>query len=552
MAARHWRPALLTLLLLPGPPLHAQRFLPDDPLRADPDDLPIPVPAEIEVSTAYDVVEQTFSHRPQGPIPPAVNVNTLGEVPDSSWFTNRAGARELSIDEIVRGPNRGPGPDTSGPWTILSGKSQGITPGFTMRDARGDVYFVKFDRREYPHLSTAAEVISTSLFHALGYSVPENHLTRFRRAQLVIAAGARVAVKGGPPRPMTAADLDGLLRHVAPEADGTLRAVASLRLPGVPLGPHEYHGTRPDDANDVFPHEHRRELRGLRVFSAWLNHDDSRSVNTLDMYQGEEGRGHVRHYLIDFSSTLGAGSNAERQIAPQNPRSGNEYILDWGPLLHSALTFGLWDRPWRRVKYPDYPEVGNIEAAFFDPDRWKPEYPNPAFERLQPEDAFWAAKRVASFSDAALRAVVALGGFSDERQQRYLADTLIARRDKVVACYFRQLNPLDRFRVEGAPGPAMLAFENLGEAAGLARAEAYEHEWFAFDNLSGERRPRGAPGRTRERAVPLPAPSDPYLVVRLRTVSVVPAWRQAVDVYLKDGAVVGIEREGGHTGRVRP
>ena len=79
------------------------RFLPDDPLRVDPDDLPIARPAEVDLSTAYDVIEHTFHHRPDGDVPPAVNVNTLGEVPDSSWFTNRIGARPMTVEEIVRG-----------------------------------------------------------------------------------------------------------------------------------------------------------------------------------------------------------------------------------------------------------------------------------------------------------------------------------------------------------------------------------------------------------------------------------------------------------------
>jgi hypothetical protein len=540
-------PALLASLpALAQPP----RFLPDDPLRVDRDDLPIARPQEIELSTAYDVIEHTFFHRPDGPIPPALNANTLGEVPDSSWFTERIGVRDLTLEELVRGPDRGTGPDASGPWTVLSGKSQGITPGFTARDARGDVYFVKFDRREYKHLSTAAEVISTKFFHALGYFVPENHLTHFRRDQLVIGEGARIAVKGGPRRKMTEADLDHLLRNVERQPDGTLRAVASLRLAGTPLGPHKYHGTRGDDPNDVFPHEHRRDLRGLRVFSAWLNHDDSRSVNSLDMYVGEEGRGHVRHYLIDFSSTLGSGSNAERQIAPQSPRAGHEYVIDWGPMLRSAATFGLWERPWRRVRYPDHPEIGRIEAAHFDPLRWKPEYPNPAFERMQPADAYWAAKRVARFSDEAIRAVVATGGYRDPRQEAYLADTLIARRNKTVAACFRLLNPLDRFRLEGDEGARVLAFDNLGERAGLGRAEAYEYEWSAFDSVTGARRAVSVPGRTTQTAVALPAAAEALLVVRLRTVSAEPNWRRAVDVFLMDGTVVGIEREGGHTGRV--
>ena len=35
----------------------------------------------------------------------ALNVNTLDEVPDSSWFINRIGVRPMSIAEILRGAN---------------------------------------------------------------------------------------------------------------------------------------------------------------------------------------------------------------------------------------------------------------------------------------------------------------------------------------------------------------------------------------------------------------------------------------------------------------
>lgn len=525
----------------------AQKFRPDDPLRVDHDDLPMPKPAVVELSTTYDVLENTFAHRPHGAAVPAANVNTLGEVPDSTWFQNRLGAREIGAAELVRGPDETEGPDASGPWTVIAAKSGGITPGFRIRDARGEVFFVKFDPVEYPNLSTAAEVIGTKFFHAMGYHVPENHIAYFRRSQLRIAPDARVSRAGGKTAPMTSSDLDRILERVPVRPDGTIRCVAGRRLPGEDVGPHEYHGTRDDDANDVFPHEDRRELRGLRVFAAWLNHDDSRSINSDDRFLGEGERGHLKHYLLDFSSTLGSGSDALRRIAPQNPRAGNEYVLEFGPAAKAALSFGLWERPWRKVRYTVHPEIGRIESAFFRPERWKPEYPNPAFERMQSPDAFWAARIVSRFTDAMIRAVVHAGQFSDPAAESYLADTVIKRRDKVVAHYFRVLNPLAEFAVAGGAGPA-LEFRNLGEEAGLGAVEAYEYRWFAFDNGTGELRPLGEARSSATRRLPVPASGEEFLMVRIRTRGQEAAWMKKIDVYLRGRtdppSVVGIEREG--------
>jgi len=509
-------------------------------LRVDPDHLPIAKPAEVDLSTVYDAIENTFRHRPGSDVPPAVNVNTLGEVPDSSWFTNRIGARAMTVDEIARGfATVGP-PDVAQPLTVIASKSGGITPGFTMRDARGNVYFVKFDPAAHPNLSTAADVIGSRFFHAFGYNVPQNDVAYIRREQLRIDPKATVRVSGKK-RPMTENDLDRNLARAARLPDGRIRIVASLRLAGEPLGPFQYRGTRGDDANDVFPHEHRRELRGLRVFAAWLNHDDSRSINTQDMFVAKDGGGWVRHHLIDFSSTLGSGSNALREIAPQNPRAGNEYVIELGPMLRSLFSLGLWERRWRKVHYPEHPGVGRIEADFFQPDAWRPEYPNPAFERMQDEDAFWAAAIVHEFGDDAVRAAVAAGELGNAGSERYLVDTLIRRRDKTVAHYFARTNPLASFAVEGGA----LRFRNLGEEARLGRAEGYDVEWSAFDNATGSHVPL-----VSAISVPVPVPvpdhGGAYLAARIRTRSATcPAWARPVTVYLRRGAgweVVGIER----------
>ena len=106
-------------------------------------------------------------------------------------------------------------------------------------------------------------------------------------------------------------------------ADGSYRAVAARGLPGRLVGGFRYYGTRPDDPNDVVPHEHRRELRALKVFGAWTNLVDMKAGNTLDTVVTENGRSVVRHYLQDVGSTFGTGANGPREYD-----EGWEYLVE--------------------------------------------------------------------------------------------------------------------------------------------------------------------------------------------------------------------------------
>ena len=76
------------------------------------------------------------------------------------------------------------------------------------------------------------------------------------------------------------------------------------------------------------------------------------------------------------------------------------------PTWKALVTFGFWIQPWQLIDYPDDlpPSVGRVESKAFDPAQWKPEYPNPAFDNMRPDDAFWGARIVAAFSDEAIRA----------------------------------------------------------------------------------------------------------------------------------------------------
>lgn len=471
---------LAVLISLAGTSAFAQTFRSDDPVWVDNDSaVDVKNITRHKLSDHYDFLIHTFSKVGDRTPKRALNANTVGEVPDSSWFQNRHAMRRMSIEELVRGPNTGKGPSLEGPWSVIAAKTEGITPGFRIRDSRGDVYFIKFDPPQNPEMATAAEVISTKFFYALGYNVPENYLAFFTRDQLRADKKAMISDNTGKERSLTEADLDAILARVHRSTDGNYRAVASRQLHGTPLGPFQYWGTRPDDPNDIFPHEHRRELRGMRVFAAWLNHDDSRAINTLDMLVGNPGRRYVRHYLIDFGSTLGSGS-----VSAQKPRAGWEYIWEPAPAFKRIATLGFWDKNWIRVAYPDYPSIGRFESAQFDPETWKPEYPNPAFINATDEDTYWAAKMVMSFSNAEIRAIVKTGQLSNPEAEQYLADTLIERRNKVGRYWLTRVSSFDRFSfIEGD-----LYFEHLASQYDLARRPEHETVWYAVDPVSGARR----------------------------------------------------------------
>ena len=100
------------------------RFYRDDPILREPEPQDASGAAPSQVNLMYELTYNLFAlprHKPSGLR--AQNVNTIDEVPDSRWFTNRIGTRALTTDEIVRGPNVGPPPDPSR-WVIYQGKDR--------------------------------------------------------------------------------------------------------------------------------------------------------------------------------------------------------------------------------------------------------------------------------------------------------------------------------------------------------------------------------------------------------------------------------------------
>lgn len=409
----------------------------------------------------------------------AYNVNSLDEVPDSSWFTNRNGRRQMSLEEIRRGPNRGPGM-ADGPLTVTRGKTSGISAGFWVKDTRGDTYILKFDRPEYPEMATAAEAIATRLFYAAGYNVPENNICHIRREQLILGKDAKFKDRLGFAQDFTEKELEEILSKAYRLADGSYRCLASKLLPGKPVGGFAFSGVRKDDPNDIIPHEHRRDVRGLRVFAAWLEHNDFRPGNTLDVYVDDGGRKYVRHYLIDLGSTLGSDT-----VLPNKKFVGRQHIVDTEESMKSLFSFGIYQPPWlEREPRASHVAVGNFSAEEFDPQEWKSNFPLVAFDNMTERDAYWAAKIVASFTEEQIAAAVETGEITEPRARQYLVNVLTRRRDAIARHWHSEVAALGGFRLEKRGGDYALAFEDLRVKHGTAEPVPYAVE---ISTLAGEK-----------------------------------------------------------------
>ncbi len=273
-----------------------QRFYPDDPIAREPESQDASKAEPYDQAQMYELMYNLFvtsGYEPSGLR--AKNINTIDEVPDSSWFTNRIGARPITTDELTRGPIVGAPPDPA-KWVLIREKTSGAHPGFTAMDAKGETWFLQFDPPKFAGGATAAVAIATKIFWALGYNQVESFLTSLDPKVTTIDPKATVKRPNGKRTPFTRDDMNVVLENVARNPDGTYRVVAGRLLPGKILGGYQYVGTRPDDPNDVVPHQHRRELRALRVFGAWTNLTDIKAANSIDTLVTENGKSIVKHY----------------------------------------------------------------------------------------------------------------------------------------------------------------------------------------------------------------------------------------------------------------
>jgi hypothetical protein len=297
-------------------------------------------------------------------------------VADSSFCTDRW-TEELTPAQVALGPCTMTPPQP--PFRIDKIRDGGAAPGFIGRDAQGRSFLFKLDHPDYPELGTSATVIGSRILWALGYNVPPIFLVRIEST-----GDARF--------------------------DGR-RASAALFLDNV-RGHFHFDWFR-----------YRRELRGLRLASAWINDSDRVGTNTLVVV----ANGVARYYLIDFDSCLGSW-----QGRPKEPWRGHRYAWELGWLPLRVASLGLL-HPEPDPQQPiSSPAVGRFDARF-EPLRWRSQAPNTAFDHMTERDLWWMVERIGRLRRPHIEAIVAEARLSSPGDARHLVEVLWQRRERIMA-----------------------------------------------------------------------------------------------------------------------
>ena len=281
-----------------------------------------------DIDLFYDLAENLFG-KPGRSRPPTAGRAT--STPSTKCPT-RAGSPIASSRGRCRSRKRARGPldrHRAGARPLVDHPAQGGRVRAGLHDARrrrATLWFVSFDAKGFPEAATGAILVANKIFWTLGYWQVENHPDlACGRDQLVIGRTATVtsAVRQATGR-CGSSDLEDVLRRVAPQPRRHLPRRRRARGARARRSADSATTARgPTIPNDIVPHEHRRELRALKVFGAWTNLVDMKAGNTLDTLITENGRSVVRHYLQDVGSTFGTGANA-----PHDYDEGWEHLFE--------------------------------------------------------------------------------------------------------------------------------------------------------------------------------------------------------------------------------
>ena len=422
---------ILLYIIFSGCSYKALKFKDADPVMYCNDIHPIPVPKSVH----RDWLNYYANIQPPKPTvktlsisgnQEARDINSIDQVPASSWFIPRLGFETISEKEIVAGATE-LGPPKS-PITIIKIRKKKDNPRLFIRDVRNIYYLLKFDPFDYPCISTTTSFIVNRLFWSFGYHVPESHLFYLNKDEIQILQELNISKE----------DINKIFNKFASPVNDKYRSIAIRIIEGLPLGPAPEKGVRNDDPNDLFPHHERRVLRGLKVFCSFTNMCDISSGNIFDIYVGEENKGYIKHYLIDFDDSFGTHAARNQQLW-----AGFNHVFSIPQILKNFITFGLTIDEWERLKETQWKSVGTFEASAFNPVEWKETHSFAPIRYSQPSDDYWAAKILSELKEHHIKALIKAADYPEPAAADYIIQTLIERRAKIINHFYRDLSPLE-------------------------------------------------------------------------------------------------------------
>ncbi len=412
------------------------RFADKEPVMYYNDISPIPLPKTVfknrfeyyaNVLAPKPVVESFFI----APNNQARDVNSMDQVPASSWYIPRLGYQEITPEELAKGPTEfGP---PAPPLTVIRVRKADTTPRLFIKDSNGNHYMLKMDPKGHPAIATSTSFIVNRLFWGFGYNVPEDQLFYFERKDLQIDSTSD----------LDESSLDKILSRTAVPENGFFRSIASRIIEGLPMGPSPSKGVRHEDANDLFPHEERRILRALRVFASFTNMSEIGSDNLFDIYVGEQNKGYVKHYMIDFDDAFGTFATRSNKLW-----AGFNHNFSLNDIFLNFFTMGLLVQDWEKASYTPWPSVGTFEATLFKPEKWKESHPFDPIQYSQTNDNYWAAKILSNVTIDHLKALVDSAHYPDKAAAQYMLATLESRKTKVLKYYLNQVTPLEFVKIK--------------------------------------------------------------------------------------------------------
>jgi hypothetical protein len=175
--------------------------------------------------------------------------------------------------------------------------------------------------------------------------------------------------------------------------------------------------------NDL-DHPNRRETRGFAIVASFLNLFDVRTDNNKVRFIKEaDGRLQLKHYISDLGSGLGRGShlldhaNGDTNGYPWEMIAAIHERND-SPVMNASVNKHKYDKVIERYIFKGYSVIMNNES----------------FNRMRVDDARWAARRLAKFSEAQFQDALIAAGWSAAEVRLYL-EKFASRRDNLMKTF---------------------------------------------------------------------------------------------------------------------